>query len=251
MKKIILIVLAIVIGVVGFQAGQFMAFRPVTETPVVEEKKMADPRITSAWEMMKGLWSSEDDRNFQREYRDDGTFTDAYGSTQGEMKTDGTWSLFTSENADEELVFQLNNDDVYVKQVEDSGTFYFRIVSVTPEALELINMDKGNALRFGKMTTGMEMQDGEEALSVSFRCDDDSSFVADFPSSMEEVKISSEGEENVFAKVDSENGKKYENDGWTFFFRGEEATVTDRSNDSTKTCTPPFVEGMAPMNFGD
>ncbi len=250
MKKIILIVLAIVIGVVGFQAGQFMALRSPTETPVVEEKKMADPRITAAWEMMMGTWSSEDDRNFQREYRDDSTFTDAYGTTEGETKTDGQWSLFTADNADE-MMFQLNNDDVYVKQVEEAGTFYFRIVSVTPEILELVNLDKGNTLRFGKMTTGNEMQDGEETLSASFRCDDDSSFVAEFPSSMEEVKISSEGEENVFGKVDSENGKKYENDSWTFFFRGEEATVTDRSNDSTKTCTPPIVEGVAPMNFGD
>lgn len=250
MKKISLIVTAIVIAVVGFQAGQFVATRQPSEAPVIEEKKMADPRITAAWEMMIGTWSSEDDRNFQREYRDDSTFTDAYASAEGETKTDGEWSLFTAENADE-MVFQLNNDDVYVKQVEEAGTFYFRIVSVTPETLELMNLDKGDALRFGKMTTGMEMQDGEEALSASFRCDDDSSFVAEFPSSMEEVKISSEGEENVFAKVDSENGKKYENDTWTFFFRGEEATVTNRSNDSTKTCTPPFVEGMAPMNFGD
>lgn len=253
MKKIILIALAIVIGVVGFQAGQFMAYRPSTENTeneVIEEKKMADPRITAAWEMMIGMWSSEDDRNFQREYRDDGTFTDSYASAEGETKTDGQWSLFTADNADD-MVFELNSENVYVKQVEEAGTFYFSIINVTPEALELMNLDKGNMLRFGKMTTGNEMQDGEETLSASFRCDDDSSFVAEFPSSMDEVKISSEGEENVFVKVDSENGKKYENDGWTFFFQGEEATVTDRSNDSTKKCTPPFVEGVAPMNFGD
>jgi len=250
MKKIILIVTAIVIAVVGFQAGQFVATREPSESPVVEEKKMPDPRITAAWEKMIGTWSSEDDGNFQREYRDDSMFTDVYGSSEGETKTEGEWSLFTSDNADE-MLFQLNGEDVYVKQVEEAGTFYFRIASVTPETLELINVDKGDTLRFGRMATGMELQDGTEDLSASFRCDDDSSFVAHFPSSMEEVKISSEGEENVFVKVDSENGKKYENDSWTFLFRGEEATVTDRSNESTKICTPPFEEGVAPMNFGD
>lgn len=249
MKKSVLIVAFVVIAAVAAYVG----YQGSMKDGATDSKKSADPRISAAWEMMIGTWSSEDDRNFIREYKNDGTLTDSYASAAGETKTDADWSLFTSDNADEGVEFQLNGKDVYVKQVEKSGAVtYFRISSVTPTELEIVNMTKGGATRFGKMTGGNEMQDGgEEDITASFRCDNDSSFVAVFPASMEKVTISSEGEDNVFAQVTSQSGKKYENAGWTFVFRGETAKVTDRVSGKTSTCNPVLVPDNAPVNFGD
>ncbi len=249
MKKLLLVIGFIVVA----GAAAYVGYQSSPKDGAMNQKKPADPRITAAWEMMIGTWSSEDDRNFIREYKNDGTLTDSYASAAGETKTDADWSLFTSDNADEGVEFQLNGKDVYVKQIEKSGAVtYFRIESVTPTELGLINMTKGGGLRFGKMTTGREMQDGgEEDLVASFRCDDDSSFIATFPPAMDKVTISSEGEDNVFPKVASTSGKKYENDAWTFLFKGETATVMFRADGKTSVCKPPFDPNNAPMNFGD
>ncbi len=248
MKKLILVIGFIVVA----GAAAYVGYQGSMNDDATNSKKPADPRITAAWDMMIGTWSSEDDRNFIREYKNDGTLTDSYASATGEAKTDADWSLFTSDNADE-VQFQLNNKDVYVKQVEKSGAVtYFRIDSVTPTELGLINMTKGGGLRFGKMTTGREMQDGQEDdIVASFRCDDNSSFIATFTAAMDKVTISSEGEDNVFNHVASTSGKKYENDMWTFLFKGETATVTFRKDGKTAICKPPFDPENAPVNFGD
>lgn len=248
MKKLLLVIGFIVVA----GAAAYVGYQGSLKEGAMNSKKPADPRITAAWDMMIGTWSSEDDRNFVREYKNDGTLTDSYASATGEAKTDADWSLFTSDNADE-VQFQLNNKDVYVKQVEKSGAVtYFRVESVTPTELGLINMTKGGGLRFGKMTTGREMQDGQEDdIVASFRCDDNSSFIATFPPTMKTVTISSEGEDNVFNQVASTSGKKYENDMWSFMFKGETATVTFRKDGKASICKPPFDPENAPVNFGD
>ena len=243
MKKFLLIVAAAIIAGVAYYAG--------TQNRGVHMNSDVDPRIVSASDMLLGTWSSEDDRNFEREYKADGVMIDSYASASGEVLSEAGWSLFTADNAPE-VAFQLNNSDVYVEQVEQDGAkMYFRIINITPSALELMNMDRGNALRFGKMT-GTEMRDGDDMqLSGSFRCDNDSSFVATFTADMEKVTIESEGETNFFPRVASANGQKYENASWSFFFRGEEAVVTDLKSNKSTTCNPPFDDENAPLNFGD
>lgn len=108
-------------------------------------------------------------------------------------------------------------------------------------------------VRYGAFGTATEQvsDQTESTITAPFRCDDDSSFVAEFPASMESVTIASEGETNAFPNVASTSGKKYEDAGWTFVFRGETATVTDRTLKTTKTCNPPFDPDNAPVNFGD
>lgn len=91
----------------------------------------------------------------------------------------------------------------------------------------------------------------DRMISAPFRCDNDSGFVAVFPSSMHQVTITAEGEENVIPMAESSTGKFYENDGWSFLFRGEQATVTDKTMKTTTTCKPPFDPDNAPHNFGD
>ena len=159
MKKLLLLVVVIVGGGLIYHATT----KSGTDTAMENDRMMtADPRVSSAQEMLTGRWSSEDDRNFERAYMADGSVTDFYASASGETETKGTYWLFTADNAPTDLIFQLNNTDVYVQQTDDTGVItYSRVVSVTPTELELMNMDKGSAMRFGKIN-GEAMRDGVE-----------------------------------------------------------------------------------------
>lgn len=165
MKKLLLLILflAVIAGVYYAYTHTAPASESeTTDEQVVDEKKPADPRITAAWEMMVGTWSSEDDRNVQLEITDAGTYEMSVGTVDGEVKNGGDWSLFTADNADD-VSFQLNNTDVYVKQVDASGmTRYSRVMSITPTEMELMDMETATAIRYGKMPTGHELQDGIE-----------------------------------------------------------------------------------------
>ncbi len=252
MKKILLALVALIIVVGG--AYYVSTHDVIPDSPTDEnttlDKKPADPRITNTWEMMVGTWSSVDDRNHQRMFNDDGTVVDSITSASGETRIEGMWSLFTSENADP-VDFQLNNTDVYIKQVMEGNDWYLRVVNVTDEELELVDMLTSTPMRFGKMN-GNEMQDGieeSERMTASFRCDNQSSFVVTF--TMNEVIIESEGESNTFAMGTSTSGQVFEDANWSFLFKGETVTVTDKKLNTKTTCTQPFSSENAPMNFGD
>lgn len=244
MKKFLLFIAFVVVAVGAYAAGSRYGMLNSENT---------DPRIASVRPMLIGIWNSEEDRNFNREYKDDGTVIDSYASGSGEvLDIEARWSLFT-EDMNEKTDFPQYDDDVYIKDTGgDGSTMYFRIVTVTSTELELMNMERGNMLRFGKLTTGHELQDGQEdPILASFRCDDQSSFIAEFTPDMEKVGIASEGETNYFPLVSSGSGMTYENATWTFVFKGETATVTDRTLKTTKICNPPLDTENAPMHFGD
>jgi hypothetical protein len=243
MKKLIIAIVAILVVVAGVHyvvTKDAPSDGAMTDDQTLNEKKPADPRITAAWQMMIGSWSSEDDRNLIREYGDAGNFTDRTAYAGGETKVEGEWSLFVSDNADE-MSYQLNNKDVYVKQVVDGKSSYYRVMSVTPAELELTDLATGAAIRFGKMN-GNEMQDGIEEsklLSVAFRCANQSSFVATF--GMEQVTIESEGEANDIPMTTSTPGNMtFENNLWSFNFKGQgqdfTATVYDKTLKTTTSC---------------
>lgn len=156
MKKILILLILIVVGV-----GAYSLITKDAGTPTETSGKQADPRIVAALESLVGTWSSEDDRNVQLEYRGDGTYADSIGTPSGEQNTEGTWYLFTSDS-NEDVTFQLNNKDAYISQTNASGKTYMRIASVTPTELELVNMETGVAIRYGKLPTGHEMTDGVE-----------------------------------------------------------------------------------------
>jgi hypothetical protein len=168
MKNAVLVIVAVVAAAggyyvgydVGFEKGENHEHADTMEQEIPEHGD--DARLGAASTMLIGKWSSEDDRNFIREYKDDGTVIDSYGSVDGDVNTEATWELFTS-NMNENVPFQLNNRDVYIMQTEKGGEkLYFRIISVTPDSLELMNMESAGAMRFGKMNGGNEMQDGIE-----------------------------------------------------------------------------------------
>jgi len=135
--------------------------------------------------------------------------------------------------------------------------FVFLIVAISAVASYMVYQNAGSApavdtnMENGAMERAVDSEVEMALLVASFRCDNDSSFVATFSTSMDEVTISSEGEENVFPVIASTSGKVYANDVWSFTFRGEAAVVTDKATEQSTTCTPTVNAGDAPVNFGE
>ncbi len=121
-----------------------------------------DPRLAAAAEILTGTWSNVDDRNMEREYMADGKAIDSVGSTDGEIETPSTWSIFTAETAGE-VPFQLNSNDVYIMHTDtDGGVTYLRVIDMNQTEMEVMDVETGVSAHYGKMTTGYEMQDGFE-----------------------------------------------------------------------------------------
>ena len=93
-----------------------------------------------------GSWQSTEDTKFVRVFGEDGSTEDRY---EGNVVAGGSWRLFTS--ADAEVSFPVEEGAVYL--VIDDGTerLHFKIVSVTPERLELVYLERGGALTFTRI----------------------------------------------------------------------------------------------------
>ncbi len=88
-------------------------------------------------------------------------------------------------------------------------------------------------------------------LSASLLCDDNTHFVAEFPT-MESVKISMDGKKSLtLPRMESASGHRYADEMWDYFFKGENALVMDRVNQTIVQCHPLFDANNAPVNFGD
>jgi|GEM_PF-1003577 len=98
-------------------------------------------------ENIVGKWQSIDDAKFSREFKSDKTVVDSYVGSQTATAS-GTWSIFTKENKDPEFTGTLESETAYVKIAIGKEKLYFKLLKVTPEALELIYLAKGNVLRF-------------------------------------------------------------------------------------------------------
>ena len=179
MKKLIILLVVIGLGAAAYAAMQ-PAEAPASETndeamdamengdameaTDSDDETAEDSRMATAEAELVGSWSSAEDRNFERDYRADGTVADRYASAEGETVTQGTWSLFTADTAEADVDFQMNNSDVYVRQTDSDGSVhFFRIASAGESELELVDMSgNGSVMLFGKLTTGQEMRDGQE-----------------------------------------------------------------------------------------
>lgn len=98
-------------------------------------------------ESIQGIWQSIDDPKFARQFKDNGVVIDTY---EGQADTEGVWNTFTTDTG-AVAPFPLEPGVVYL-QLEMGGgqeeLLYFKVISLTPEELELAYMGRGNILRF-------------------------------------------------------------------------------------------------------
>ncbi|UPA22967.1 hypothetical protein K8942_02005 [Candidatus Peribacteria bacterium] len=95
------------------------------------------------------------------------------------------------------------------------------------------------------------MADGQEDIIQKYKCPSGMEFSANLTTE-DSVSVWAEGTQpGVFGRVVSDNGRKYSNGSWEYFFRGESVTVSDVKSNTSETCTPVPQEGLAPVNVGD
>jgi hypothetical protein len=96
-----------------------------------------------------GKWQSIDDPRFARLFEADGSATDLYDE---EASARGRWSVFT-DSSGLSVPFPIETNAAYVRLVmSDSGEpQHFRVITLAPETLELVFMERGGVLRFTRI----------------------------------------------------------------------------------------------------
>lgn len=90
----------------------------------------------------------------------------------------------------------------------------------------------------------------QEILSASFVCEDNSHFIAEFPSP-QEVRIMVDGNLLRTLPLVAGDGQRYEDSSYVYVFAWDEANVTTKGNRKTTLCSQPVDPNKAPVNFGD
>lgn len=134
MNKILILILAIVVIVGGYL---FVSRQKHTNTPEnnakIENSDSIDPSLF-------GSWQSVDDKSFVRVLNEDNTFKDMYNE---ELTSSGTWFVFDSSNAPENITFPISDDKKYLMMNDTSLSLVFEIVDSDREKLVLIYLDGG------------------------------------------------------------------------------------------------------------
>ena len=150
MKTFILAILVLIAGVAGgYYYGQGKFALPVkTESKTIPVADKA--RIDAVNSLIAGRWQSEEDSNFVREFKADGTAIDYYDEQPAPSQTNGSWKLFSSSNP-EQVAFPIRENEVYLKMTFGKENYHFAVLAVTPEKLELMYMERGGILQFARL----------------------------------------------------------------------------------------------------
>lgn len=101
-------------------------------------------------ESIQGTWQSTEDSKSARVFGENNTVQDVY---DGEVVWEGLYVAFTKENAPE-ISFPLEDGVVYIELTKNGtpeDTLTFKLTKLTPDALELIYMDRGGALTYKRV----------------------------------------------------------------------------------------------------
>lgn len=156
MRTLITIIIILLIGLgLGYYFGYDWGYEKAVKSDIPEDEHKGlwddkDYRVSAAASSaLVGVWQSNEDANFTREFNKDGSAYDKYeGETdQGVLG----WSLFTKEEPDTDFAGEFEDGAVYMRMTNGSESLYFKIIKVTPEELELVYLDRGNILSFKKI----------------------------------------------------------------------------------------------------
>ena len=148
MHHLVLVLLGLIVsGGIGYFVGYDHGFE--SSTPTSQEKSLFEASATSdaagTMANLIGVWRSNDDPAFTREFLNDGTLVDSYG----EELDDGLWMVFTKEIPDSAFTGQLEDGAVHLSiAMGEDEKYYFRVTRADATTLELIYLDRGNILSF-------------------------------------------------------------------------------------------------------
>jgi hypothetical protein len=144
---VLVIVLLVGLGYVVYTSS----FEKAEEVPVTEDVTQSKLAADDQRTLLVGVWRSNDDAKFTREFRENGQVIDMYASEDTPLPTQGIWSLVTDMNA-EPVDIAADIDTTVLKLEFPEETMYFGLASNTATTLELVYYGgRGGVLTFTKV----------------------------------------------------------------------------------------------------
>jgi len=111
----------------------------------------APPNLAVVHAMLAGTWQSTDDTKFTRELDADGRSADRYEGDESGTAV-GSWTLFLGSAAPRALAgrkFEPNG--VYLLLDQNGDQLLFALVTLSPQELRMIYLERGNVLSFVRL----------------------------------------------------------------------------------------------------
>jgi hypothetical protein len=150
MQNLLMALIGIVLASgVGYFVGFDHGFDRAADQVAVPYDQTTLSDAATVMSNIVGVWQSNDDGNFTREIRNDGTVVDRY---DGGEDSDGLWMVFTKEIPDTAFTGTIEDGAVYLSlAMSEDEKLYFKIAKTDRDALELIYLDRGNTLSFHRV----------------------------------------------------------------------------------------------------
>lgn len=154
MNRLTILIVTLVIALSALIAGTcYLVLRvPASQEAVPPPADPVNAAATPDGEVrasIAGTWQSDDDANFVRELRADGTVVDTYAGAE-DATTEGTWS-FVADPSREQAELPSGADVKVIKIQFPEEALYFALTSLSPAHLELSYLSRGNTLRFTRV----------------------------------------------------------------------------------------------------
>lgn len=143
---VLVIVLLVGLGYVVYSTSLDKAEEaPVTEDVTATKLSENDERA-----LLIGVWKSDEDAKFTREFRENGQVIDRYESDDTPLPTQGIWSIVTDPSV-EPVEIAADLDTRLLKLEFPEETMYFGLASNTGTTLSLVYLGRGGVLNFTKI----------------------------------------------------------------------------------------------------
>lgn len=146
----ILIGLLVIVLLLGLGYVVYTSTLEPVEEVTAEEQSTSKLSATDERALLIGVWKSNEDEKFTREFRENGQVVDLYASADTPLPTQGIWSLVTDATAEPvELPADFAMRILKLEFPEEA--MYFGISENTNTTLDLVYLGRGGMLTFTKV----------------------------------------------------------------------------------------------------
>lgn len=146
----ILIGLLVIVLLVGLGYVVYTSTLEPVEEVTSEESPSSKLSAADERTLLVGVWRSNEDAKFTREFRENGQVVDMYESVDMPLPTQGIWSIVTDVSAEPvELAADFTLRILKLEFPEE--TMYFGLSENTTTTLDLVYLGRGGMLTFTKV----------------------------------------------------------------------------------------------------
>lgn len=147
----------ILIGLAAW-GGYYLGNKQGYEKAVFEQQTLDENQDNIATEfslsvaesVLLGVWRSNDDPRFTREFKADRSAVDLYDNGDSVDRTALSWNVFSDDKPDPDFKGEILPLTLYLHMSNGKDDLFFELDKITPEALEMDDLDSGQVLTFKK-----------------------------------------------------------------------------------------------------